>query len=123
MSMKGPFTLNARTINYMVTKESPGVYILLKQYNGSPKYVGRADNDLNHRLHKWSDKGYKYFLFDYCSSAEEAFRLECELYHQHKQTLENNKHPERPEDTVWECPKCNIFSWQIKGGQNKNKNE
>lgn len=98
----------------MVTKTSPGVYVLDKTTKGSfqVNYVGRADTDLNGRLKDWVGTKYKYFKFDYATSKMDAFKKECELWHNYggpKGKLDNKKHPERPDKTNWKCPKCKIF--------------
>ncbi len=109
--MKGPYWLSDSNIDDKVTKTSPGVYELLKSYDGPVKYVGRSDSDLNARLKHWVGRDYTYFKFQYCSSAKTAFEKECRLYHYHggSDKLDNKIHPQRPAGTDWKCPVCDIF--------------
>ncbi|MGE5587564.1 MAG: hypothetical protein ACM3ZO_05070 [Clostridia bacterium] len=106
--MNGPYTLSYATIDAVVTLRSPGVYELLVLYQGPVRYVGRSDDDLNARLKQWVGSKYRYFTFEYCSSARDAFYKECTLYHQHggSKGLDNDRHPDRPSGTDWKCPVC-----------------
>jgi hypothetical protein len=114
-----PYTLSAlnsltnEKIDTIVTQTKPGVYVLDKTTGGTFRvsYVGRADKDLNRRLKDWVGK-YKYFKFDYATSPKDAFEKECELWHDFggpQGKLDNDKHPERPDETNWKCPKCKTF--------------
>jgi len=109
--MNGPFTLSRAVIDREVTRVSPGAYELLMSYSGPVKYVGRSDDDLNARLKRWVDSKYSYFEFEYCSSPKAAFVKECTLYHYHggSEKLDNKIHPQRPANSDWQCPVCNIF--------------
>ncbi len=96
-------------------KQKPGVYVLDKNRSGSFQinFVGRANADLNDRLKQHIAEGYKFFEFEYATSPKEAFEKECELYHDKggpEGKLDNKIHPDRPKNTDWKCPKCNIFN-------------
>jgi hypothetical protein len=113
--LKGPFSLTGTGIDREITKISAGAYAL-GHINGNDvfivSYVGRSDNDLNGRLKQWiNEKNYKQFKYDYFPSPKSAFEKECHLYHDFggKEKLDNEIHPDRPEDTNWECPVCFIF--------------
>lgn len=109
--LSNPFQLTDEVIDAKVTKTSPGVYVLDATTDGTFKnhYVGRSDNDLNARLHKWAAGGkYKYFRASYCDSAKEAFEAECELFHA-LAPPDNTNHPARPNGSNWACPRCYIF--------------
>jgi hypothetical protein len=115
--LNGPFELTEQGIDYSVTLTSPGAYVLGKQ-GGDGKfyisYVGRSDNDVNDRLHDWIGK-YSQFKFGYLESPEMAFVKECNLYHDFggpEKGLDNEVHPQRPENSNWQCPRCNVFSGQ-----------
>jgi hypothetical protein len=108
--LRGPYKLDNDTIDKEVTKKSAGAYALgyLQEDTFIPKYVGRSDEDVNDRLKDWVGK-YKYFKFEYYGSPKSAFEKECNLYHDWKAQLDNKCHPDRPDDTTWQCPRCDIF--------------
>ncbi|MGP8069006.1 MAG: zinc-ribbon domain-containing protein [Candidatus Bathyarchaeia archaeon] len=111
--LRGSFLLDELTINKEVSNVSPGVYLLGRK-EGKTFYVrsvGRADVDVNAQL-KEHIGGYVRFKFEYANSPEDAFRKECELYHDFRGPegkLDNKNHPERPQGVAWLCSKCNIF--------------
>lgn len=115
----GPYSLTEQGIDYNVTRTSPGVYVLGHTREDDAfivKYVGRSDDDLNDRLKQWVGKGYHEFKFGYSDSPKAAFEKECTIYHDFggpKGDLDNKKHPQRPEGSNWQCPKCDVFekSW------------
>ena len=115
--LKGSYSLTTEKIDEIVTNTSPGAYAL-GRYDSEEKtfyisYVGRSDNDINDRLKKHATEGkYSRFKFDYYDSPKAAFEKECNLYHDfgEKEKLDNKKHPQRPDDSTWECPRCDIFS-------------
>ena len=91
-------------VDYYVTELFPGVYILSK--NGkTAAYVGRSDYNVASRV-KQSVKeghGYKYFWFEYASSAKNAYYKECQFYH-HYEPPDNTNHPSVPPGQYWRCP-------------------
>jgi hypothetical protein len=101
--------LNDRTIKQMVRKPQPGIFLLHTVPGGQPRFLGRDDRNVRDKLLKWLGRSYRYFQFDYCETPEEAFRRQCELYHQLKQYLDNTRHPERPDGTDWRCPLCDFY--------------
>ena len=115
------YSLNIKTIDGVVTKKSAGAYVLGHTKTEKKKekevktfivqYVGRADKDINDRLKKWVDK-YPRFKFGYYGSPKAAFEKECNIYHGfgEKETLDNDRHPDRPDDAKWKCPRCKIFN-------------
>jgi hypothetical protein len=112
--LSGPYKLIDETINKIVTKRSPGVYILgYVSLNETfiIEYVGRSDDDLNKRLHDWVGK-YKSFKASYSSSSKTAFEKECRIWHDFgglRGLLDNKVHPARPIGSGWKCPICSIF--------------
>lgn len=111
--LNGPYTLSEETINKVVTQTSPGIYVLGHSENNTfyVKYVGRSDNDVSSRLKDWIGK-YSQFKFGYFGSPKAAFDKECMIYHDFGGPigqLDNKIHPQRPENTDWQCPKCNVF--------------
>ena len=112
LGMQGPYDLTNDEIDNQVTKTSAGNYALGRVSNGTfyVNYVGRSDTDLNDRLKDWIGK-YKKFKFSYASSPKAAFEKECINYHDFggKEKLDNEAHPDRPDNSNWKCPRCNIF--------------
>jgi hypothetical protein len=112
LEMNGPFKLTNEEVEKHITKKSPGNYALGKSSDDTfhISYVGRADVDLKDRLLKWVDK-YVDFKFSYATSPKDAFLKECKNYHDFggKEKLKNQIHPDRPKDTDWKCPICDIF--------------
>ena len=74
-------------------------------------YVGRADTDLNDRVKDHVDEGYESFKYSYATSPKDAFEKKCENYHDfgENKSLDNKIHPDRPNGSSWECPKCDKF--------------
>lgn len=120
--LRGSYPLNDEKIDAVVTrKDSAGAYALghveTKKENDEEtktfyvNYVGRSDDDIKGRLKKWVGK-YPRFKFEYYGSPKEAFEKECNLYHDwgEKETLDNDRHPERPKNKNWKCPRCDIFN-------------
>lgn len=115
--LNGPYRLTDEEINRIITVVSPGTYILGRLGNDNVfyvSYVGRSDNDLNDRLHDWVGK-YDMFKYGYFDSPKAAFEKECNLYHDFggpESKLDNEIHPQRPENSNWQCPRCDVFKSQ-----------
>jgi len=114
LNMTGPCQLMAGEVNNVVVNTSPGNYALgYTKDNGIfvVEYVGRSDDDVNGRLHHWVSSKYKEFKYSYASSAKSAFEKECRNYHDFggNQKLDNEIHPDRPVNSNWQCPVCEIF--------------
>ena len=115
------YPLDNETIDKVVTEKSAGTYVLghFKTEKKGEKevktfiveYVGRSDDDINDRLKKWVGK-YRRFKFRYYGTAKAAFEKECNVYHDfgEKESLDNDKHPERSPNKNWKCPQCDIFN-------------
>ena len=112
LDMNGSYALDLEAIDAQVTRVSPGNYALGKNNeNGkfTVSYVGRADKDVKARLKSWVGKvDCKHFKYSYATSPKAAFEKECKNYHDFNPPL-NEIHPDRPNDTAWKCPYCNIF--------------
>ena len=113
--MRGPYWLDKDLISQLLTRTSPGAYLLGHHHNQrfKVKYVGRSDTKLDLRLKKWADGvKYRWFKYEYFKLAKDAFRKECNLWHQHGGEvgkLDNEVHPRRTGNTYWKCPKCSKF--------------
>jgi hypothetical protein len=80
-----------------------GVYILSRD-DRKATYVGRSDTDLQQEILQSASKGsYVVFWFDYASSPMDAYKYECELFHEY-QPPDNSIHPAIPAYTNWRCP-------------------
>lgn len=110
--MSGPYQLDEVGINIYISADSPGVYILARELD-SIEYIGSTDN-LKNRLIWWSKlkKEYKFFRFEITDSYQSAFTLECHLFHSYN-NLDNHEHPIRPDDTLWQCPECDIYKVSV----------
>lgn len=113
LDMQGPFDLDNKSIDANVTKTSAGNYALGKVENGTfyVSYVGRSDSDVNSRLKQWVGEKYSKFKFSYATSPKAAFEKECKNFHDFGGTekLDNDIHPDRPDNSGWKCPVCKIF--------------
>ena len=112
LNMNGPYELTTEIIDEVITKKSSGNYALgyLANQKFIVKYVGRADSDLNDRLKDHVDESYEMFKYSYATSPKAAFEKECENFHDFggANTLDNKIHPDRPKETSWKCPRCDI---------------
>ncbi len=111
--LRGSFPLNERTINKEVSRVSAGVYVLgpKKDETFHVHFVGRADTDVKTQLKEYIGK-YDRFKFEYFISPQAAFVKECQLYHEFggaEGRLAVKNHPERPQGSTWQCPKCNVY--------------
>ena len=116
------YSLDTETIDAVVTRKSAGAYVLgyIRTEKENEKevktfivqYVGRSDDDINSRLKKWVGSKYSRFKFGYYGSPKAAFEKECNIYHDfgEKELLDNDRHPERPDNTNWKCPRCKVFN-------------
>jgi hypothetical protein len=80
-----------------------GVYVYKR--NGRVAYVGRSDVDVDGR----EGKSYRAAKYDLTvtihrrSSAMQAYRTECRLFHKHR-PCDNDYHPAVPAGARWRCP-------------------
>lgn len=115
LNMNGTFDLVSSQIEKNITKKSAGNYALgrLEDSTFIVLYVGRSDTDLKNRLLSWVGENvrYKKFKYSYADSQKAAFEKECHNYHDFggKAKLDNETHPDRPENSRWKCPICRIF--------------
>lgn len=113
------FPLTEEKINANVAEQRIGNYAYgYLNDNGSfiVRYVGRSDTDLRNRIkhgiQEFKDNPklkYEQFKFSYADSAEEAYRKECQNYHDFggpEGFLMNERHPDSPEGTDLTCPIC-----------------
>ena len=109
LNMQGPYKFDAETIKTQSDEGKIGNYALghLNNEGGFiPKYIGRSDSDLRQELLNRLDKNHPKFMFSYAPSAKEAFKKECQNYHDFENQLENKIHPAGPEGTDLKCHIC-----------------
>lgn len=110
--MEGPHTLSVDSIGRVVTRKSPGAY-LLGSRDQEVRYVGRSDDDVASRLKAWAYSQYWYFWFEYADSPKAAFEVECTQWHEQggaEGRLDNKEHPARAAGSDWQCPRCSTFA-------------
>jgi hypothetical protein len=112
--LDGPYVLTSSKIDEVVTRISPGTYVLDRKNESGTFivcYVGRSDDNINQRLKDWVNSRYLRFKFGYFGSPKAAFEKECKIYHDfgESEKLDNQVHPARLEDSDWKCPVCDIF--------------
>jgi len=112
LNMEGPYSLDENTVNEKIPRISAGNYALGYVKDGVffIKYVGSSETDVNFRLKNHIGK-YKSFKFSFAESARASFEKECQNFHDFgmEKKLDNSTHPERPQDTSWKCPACQIY--------------
>ncbi|MBI2018998.1 GIY-YIG nuclease family protein [Candidatus Daviesbacteria bacterium] len=109
--MSGPYQLNTQNVNSYVSWVSAGAYILSRD-GTTGHYVGRSDVNLAQRLNQHVNNNtgrYTHFWFENSNSAKSAFDLECRWYHVYNPS-DNQNHPDRGNNSDWQCPNCNIFN-------------
>ena len=114
LGMKGSYAFNEGTIKKEITKTSAGNYALGYEKDDGTyivQYVGRSDSDVGGRLSSHIGKKYSEFKYSYATSPKAAFEKECENYHDFggNKKLHNEIHPDRPQNSSWKCPRCNVF--------------
>lgn len=107
----GPYMYRKITMNVKVLPNRIGNYMLgyiAEDGKFVPKYVGRSDHDLQGRLIKHITDGEEYetFVFKYARTVKEAYETECRNYHNFKEQLVNERHPDRPDYFDYDCPVC-----------------
>lgn len=112
-----PRLLLPRVVRKVVAPGKPGAYALGDDHRGfTVRYVGRSDTCLRTRLLTHNHLyGFEYCAFQCSATVEDAFAVECELYHVHLQlgiALKNQLHPASPRWTGASCRYCRFtFTW------------
>lgn len=103
--MPAVHSLSPRSVKRHARSGSKGVYTLWNSRSGPPRYVGRSDSDVQRRLLQQARKtDYSFFTVEHMNSTKEAWHREANLYHYHKSTLDNKRHPQAPKGMG--CPRC-----------------
>lgn len=112
LDMQGPFALSADDIDQRITRTQAGNYALgkVEKEKFIVQYVGRSDSDVAGRLRQHIGK-YPKFKYSYATSPKAAFEKECKNFHDFggSEKLANKIHPDRPANSGWKCPFCQIF--------------
>jgi hypothetical protein len=103
--MSDPHELTADQVADVVTEDALGVYMLYADPEGSPSYVGRAEQVRSALLDHVDD--YEAFWADRMPNATAAYNKQVDLFHFHGGTeaLDNDRHPQRPHKNV-KCRHC-----------------
>ncbi len=105
--LTGPFKLTNSNVSIHIRGGTLGVYVLgplRADGHLTVKFAGRSDPDLAGGLRRHADK-YDAFGFARAVSLQEAFEMECRLFH-HFEPVDNATHPARPPESDWKCPIC-----------------
>lgn len=114
LDMTGPFVLTKEEIEKQIPEKVIGNYAFGYIDPSDNKfvieYVGRADGQpLRERIKHGIADGYKEFMFSIAANAKEAYEKECKNWHEFggpKGWLDNKIHPDKPNNTDYECPYC-----------------
>lgn len=113
LDMRGPYPLDARTVEAWVARASPGTFALgwtAPSGGFLVVYVGRSDSDIRSFLtHVVGKTSAPIFQFSYAPSPRAAFDKECRAYHDFNPPG-NPRHPQRTKTTDWQCPRCDAFA-------------
>lgn len=107
-----PYVFIPSVVREVVEPDQCGVYILGIDEDGfAGMYVGRSDNCIQKRLltHNYLYT-FDYFIFRYAETQEDAFGLECQLWHVYEEglNLDNCIHPASPPHSGYICPYCHF---------------
>jgi hypothetical protein len=99
------FRLSPWLVRALIPDGVIGVYVLWSPT--APVYVGRSDTSLRRRLlehaRTWPDV---FFTFDVAFSPEDAYRMECCLFHALADRTTNIDHPQRVTSDDAGCDIC-----------------
>lgn len=108
LGMNGSYSFDSNTVKSIISKDKKGNYALGHNEGDTfyPQYVGRSDTDLQGELIiRLVTHPHPKFKFSYPSSIEEAYRKECQNYHDFK-VPENDIHPASPKGMNLGCHVC-----------------
>lgn len=93
-------------IRAMIPAGTIGTYTLWD--DGKPIYIGRSDTCLRRRLIEHASKrpAGLYFTFDVSRSPQDAYAMECSLFHAIGDDTTNIDHPPRANHEDPACPFC-----------------
>lgn len=99
------YALKPWLIRALIPEDVMGIYVLWSP--SGPVYVGRSDTSLRRRLlehaRAWPDIS---FTYDVAFSAEDAYAMECSLFHALGEHTSNVDHPQRVDADDPACLFC-----------------
>jgi hypothetical protein len=100
------YRLKSWFIRSLVPEGAPGAYVLWTPT--MPVYVGRSDTCLRRRLleHARSFPDFMYFTYNVTWRPQDAFVVECSLFHALGDTTLNLSHPQRARASDHPCGFC-----------------
>ncbi len=110
--MDDTYAFTTQWIDEVVPEGYAGCYVLgnASGERFEARYVGRSDSDIHQELMAQKRPGAhnqcKYFKYGLAESAQVAFEIECQVYHESggSHSLDNKMHPSRPKHSGWQCP-------------------
>ncbi|HVN68640.1 MAG TPA: hypothetical protein VMU38_03175 [Candidatus Binatia bacterium] len=106
--LDGPFTLDAKSVGATVKRRRAGVYVLGELHPQGAliaRYAGRSDDDLAEQLRRQAGS-FTHFVYAYANSPDEAYLMECALYHEWSTQLRSQSHPESRVGSYVKCHFC-----------------
>lgn len=105
MSAERPLRLRPWLIRAVLPPKRIGTYRLHR--HGGIVYVGRSDTDLRRRLIQHADANRAdFFTYDIHWTREQAYVMECALFHNTRHQAMNKIHPAIPAGEAVPCPFC-----------------
>lgn len=99
------YALKPWLIRALIPERTLGAYVLWSP--SAPVYVGRSDTCLRRRLvehaRSWPDI---FFTYDVAFSGQDAYSMECSLFHALGERTSNIDHPQRCGANDPLCPFC-----------------
>lgn len=108
LGMNGSYSFDSNTVKSTVSEDKIGNYALgyVKENTFHIEYVGRSDTDLQGELIiRIVTHPHPSFKFSYAASSNEAYRKECQNYHDFS-PHENEIHPASPAGMNLQCHVC-----------------
>ncbi len=115
LDMDDTYAFTNQWIDEVVPEGYAGCYVLGNASGPrfEARYVGRSDSDVHSELRAQKGSGarsshsqFKYFKYGLAVSAQAAFEIDCQVYHESggNDSLDNKRHPDRPNHSGWKCP-------------------
>jgi hypothetical protein len=110
--MANSISFQALGLASLFLPSAPGVYALSRD-GRTVHYIGRSDTDLSSRVLSSASEGggYRYYWALKAPNATQAYRWECDLFHQYT-GLDNRIHPDAPAFSGLAChhPGCSSMT-------------
>lgn len=109
--LRGPFELTSGAVDSVINSQQFGCFAAGTKIGDTSIQVGvigRSECGLAVEILNHSTS-HSHFMVLTTPDPESAFDLECRLYHKFGRNLQI-RHPLRPFEKGWPCPKCGIFN-------------